>query len=103
MTEWRGCQVLVFNPNGERLRSFGAYRSGRGKFNNPAGVALDCDNNILVVDSSNHRVQKFSVTGELLTAGGTHGSGCLQFTEPRGIAVTTRCMWQTLGTTVFRC
>ena len=50
---------------------------------------MDSDGNILVADSGNHRIQKFSAEGQFLTAVGTKGSGRLQFNNPDGIAFNT--------------
>ena len=62
--------------------------AGHGEFNGPAGVAVTRDRNVLVVDSGNHRIIKFSADGQFCTAvGGIKGCNPLQFSEPRGIAV----------------
>ena len=63
--------VSVFSPNGKRLRFFGTRcygtrGSGQGQFVYPTGVALDCDDNILIVDNFNHRIQKFSSSSQQL-------------------------------------
>ena len=91
VTEFTGHCVSVYSYIGERrLRSFGARGHGEGQFENPTGIALDCDDNILVVDSKNHRIQKFSADGQFLAAVGTEGEGHLQFSQPKGIAVNKR-------------
>ena len=80
----RSC-VSIFNSTGEKIRSFGSYGSGHGQFNQPWGVAIDDDGNILVVDGGNHRIQKFSSDGRFIVAVGTQGNGQLQFSAPVGI------------------
>ena len=87
VSEFSGHCVSVFGPNGHKLHSFGTRGSGQGQFMNPTGVALDCEENILVADKNNHRIQKFSADGHFLAAVGTKGSGRLQFSNPKGIAV----------------
>ena len=52
--------VSVFSPTGEKLKSFGTLGSGHGQFSNPWGVAVDGEENILVVDYENHQIQKFT-------------------------------------------
>ena len=52
VTEWNGHCVSVFSPSGEKLRSFGTRGSCQGQFYSPAGVAVDGEGNILVVDCS---------------------------------------------------
>lgn len=81
-------QVSVFNPKGERIRSFGRYGSGKGQFENPCGVAVDGLGKILVVDHSNHRIQKFTAEGQFLAAVGTEGRGPLQFYYPIDVAIS---------------
>ena len=40
--------VSIFSPSDEKLRSFGTHGSGQGQFEDPRGVAVDGDENILV-------------------------------------------------------
>ena len=85
VTELRGDCVSVFSHSGEKLRSFGTHGSGQGQFKDPFGVAVDGEENILVLDK-NHRIQKFTAEGQFLAAVGTKGSGPLQFMCPTDIA-----------------
>ncbi len=39
----------------------------------PYGVAMDDEENVLVSDSDNHRIQKFTAQGKFLTVVGTPG------------------------------
>ena len=90
ISEDTGSCVSVFSPCGVKLRSFGRKGHGNGQFNNPIGVAVDGEGNILVADCRNHSVQKFTSEGKFLTSVGTkytEGSGPLQFSEPCDIAL----------------
>ena len=60
---------------------------GRGQFDSPTGIAVDGNGNILVADTNNGRIEKFSATGAFLSILGTKGSGQGQFRAPNGIAV----------------
>ena len=51
----------------------------------PAGLAVDGENNLFVVDSQNHRVQKFTRDGQYLGGWGSEGSDPGQFNKPWGI------------------
>jgi DNA-binding beta-propeller fold protein YncE len=51
------------------------------------GVAVDGEGAVYVVDSNNHRVQKFSETGVYLTQWGGLGGQAGRFDHPNGIAV----------------
>lgn len=48
-------------------------------------MTVDVKGDILVVDSHNHRLQKFTVGGEFITSVGTSGRKPLQFHFPLGI------------------
>ena len=58
-----------------------------GKFSFPRGLAVDNSGNILVADTNNGRIQKFSPTGAFLSVFGKSGQGPGEFREPCGIAV----------------
>jgi DNA-binding beta-propeller fold protein YncE len=60
---------------------------GRGQFNSPTGIAVDGSGNVLVADTGNGRIEKFSPTGAFLSIIGTKGSGQGQFAQPNGIAI----------------
>jgi sugar lactone lactonase YvrE len=61
--------------------------SGKGQFDSPSGIAVDTSGNILIADTGNGRIEKFSTTGAFLSIIGTKGSGQGQFAQPNGIAI----------------
>jgi DNA-binding beta-propeller fold protein YncE len=65
----------------------GGKGAGKGEFDSPAGIAVDPSGNILVADTNNGRIEKFSPTGTFLSIVGTKGTGHGQLGEPNGIAV----------------
>ena len=89
--------IHVFSPSGEKLRSFGTCGSGKEQFATPYGVAMDGEGNILVADTWNHRIQKFTAEGQFLTAVGTKGSGPLQFLHPIDITISDKVYVVDLG------
>src|SRR5437867_8390512 len=66
------------------------FRGGKGsrksQFDSPTGIAVDGSGNVLVADTGNGRIEKFSPTGAFLSIIGTKGSGQGQFAQPNGIA-----------------
>jgi tripartite motif-containing protein 71 len=60
---------------------------GTGKFDSPSGIAVDPNGNILVADTGNGRIQKFSSSGTSLSTIGAKGTGPGQLGLPRGIAI----------------
>jgi DNA-binding beta-propeller fold protein YncE len=65
----------------------GGKGTGKGEFDSPMGIAVDSSGNILVADTNNGRIEKFSPTGAFLSIIGTKGSGHGQLGEPNGIAI----------------
>jgi DNA-binding beta-propeller fold protein YncE len=61
--------------------------SGKGEFDLPSGMCIDGNGNILVADTGNGRIEKFSPTGSFLSVIASKGSGHGQLGEPNGIAV----------------
>jgi sugar lactone lactonase YvrE len=65
----------------------GGQGSGKGQFDGPTGIAVDANGKILVADTNNGRIQKFSPTGVFLSTMGIKGIGYAQLGAPNGIAV----------------
>ena len=66
VTESDSNSVSIFSSSEEKLRPFGTRGYGQGQFNKPCGVAVDGEGNILVADSNNNRIQKFTAEGHQL-------------------------------------
>jgi streptogramin lyase len=69
------------------VKKFGEVGSEAGKLKAPWGTAVNSEGQILVVDSANNRVEKFSAEGAYVSSFGTAGSGNGQLKEPQGIAL----------------
>jgi DNA-binding beta-propeller fold protein YncE len=74
-------------PEGVTNMFEGGRGTGRGQFDSPTGLAVDAKGNILVADTNNGRIEKFSPTGTFLSTLGTDRIGHGQLGEPNGIAV----------------
>ena len=79
------------DPNGEWTSSWGEAGSGPGQLDGPTCIAFDSDENIYVVESRNHRVQKFTKDGQYLSGFGGHGTGDGEFDRPWGITIDKDC------------
>ena len=76
-----------FNPDGEYLFKWGEPGSAAGQLAGPSGLAFDAQDDLLVVDSRNSRVQKFTKEGRCLAGWGSTGTGDGEFDRPWGICV----------------
>ena len=74
-------------PEGVTNMFEGGRGTDEGQFDSPMGIAVDANGNILVADTNNGRIEKFSPTGTFLSIIGTKGSGHGQLGEPNGIAI----------------
>ena len=74
--------VSVFSAKGEKLQSFGSEQSLI-----PHGVAVDDGGCIVVVDTRQHRILKFTSDGKLVTTVGKCGISQLEFSVPIGAVI----------------
>ena len=72
---------------GEVILTFSEAGSEPGQLFHPTNIAVSPDDTLYVVDTSNFRVQKFSLDGEFLSTFGTAGSAPGTFSRPKGIAL----------------
>ncbi|MDA3900168.1 MAG: VWA domain-containing protein [Spirochaetes bacterium] len=77
------CTDSNFNAN----FIFGESGSGNGQFHGPQGVCFDEQMGIYVVDSGNHRIQKFSKDGSYILQFGTKGNYEGELLNPTDVAV----------------
>ena len=80
--------ILMFDKDGNFVRKFGSYGKGPGWLCYPAGVTFLNDDELLVVDALNGRVQQFNVqTGNFVKSFGKEGTGDAEFGGPEGIFI----------------
>ncbi len=85
-------RVSIFDADGAFLSGWGQPGSAAGELNGPAGIAIDhnragADGNVVIVDSLNHRIQRFTADGEYLGGFGSHGDADGQFNLPWGLCI----------------
>ena len=71
---------LAAVPEGVNNMFEGGRGSGKGQFDAPTAIAVDPNGNVLIADTGNGRIEKFSPTGTFVTSIG-------QFEAPSGIAI----------------
>ncbi|XP_078344819.1 E3 ubiquitin-protein ligase TRIM45-like [Oculina patagonica] len=83
VTDNEGHCVYVFDDEGNFLRKIGNRGSDSGQFNFPAGVSYLNDNEILIADQGNHRIQHINIqTGTVVKSFGKCGAGKGEFKHP---------------------
>jgi len=79
---------LSQNPdNPQFLGYIGSEGSGNGEFSFPQGIDVDSEGNIYVVDTNNHRIQKFDSEGNHKLSFGSLGRKGEEFVYPYAISV----------------
>ena len=78
--------ILITDKEGNCVRKVGYYGNKAGQFDCPAGVTYLNDDNILVADQCNHRIQQFNVqTGNSVKRFGKRGTRDGEFQNPISI------------------
>ena len=85
-------RVSIFDADGAFLSGWGQPGNAAGELNGPAGIAIDhnragADGSVVIVDSLNHRIQRFTADGEYLGGFGSHGDADGQFNLPWGLCI----------------
>jgi len=87
-------QVLPNQRNYEGIiqikSAFGSSGTGNGQFSSPFGIAIDSNENIVVCDTSNNRIQTFNSDGKFISALGTEGNGNGQLKCSYGVAINSK-------------
>jgi predicted membrane-bound mannosyltransferase/DNA-binding beta-propeller fold protein YncE len=89
---WNG-RIQAFDSSGKFLRTWGYFNTTNGELGDanalfgPRGLAVDLDGNVLVADTGNKRVIRFTPAGELVTQIGGGGVIAGRFDEPTALAV----------------
>ncbi len=81
--------VSIFSPTGNKLRTLDTQGTAVGRMSQPRSVAVDGDDNILVMNFDNCQLLKFSRGGDLIAAVGSRGDGPGQLKHPLGVCVNS--------------
>jgi len=100
VTDSPGHCVYVFDKYGNCLKKIGGEGANSGQFIYPGGVSFLNDNEILIADECNHRIQHINIhTGTVVKSFGKHGAGKGEFENPldvcldeKGRIVVTDCL-----------
>ncbi|XP_022810572.1 E3 ubiquitin-protein ligase TRIM71-like [Stylophora pistillata] len=82
--------IMVFDDTGKFVLTLGVYGDKVGQFDNPTDVTFVNDDEILVADECNHRIQRFNIqTGKCVESFGKEGSGDGKLKFPTGVCITS--------------
>ncbi|XP_022805529.1 E3 ubiquitin-protein ligase TRIM71-like [Stylophora pistillata] len=88
-----GCKghcILVFDEAGKFVRKPGCHGDQDGQFNRPIDVTFINDDEILVGDNCNHRIQRLNVqTGNFVKKFGKEGNGDGELKNPASVCITS--------------
>ena len=83
ITDYIGDCVYIFDKEGNCLRNIGSKGGNAGQFYRPEGVTYINDNEILIADVGNNRIQHVDVqTGTFVKSFGKYGAAKGQFSQP---------------------
>ena len=83
VTDNIGHFVYVFDKEGNCLRKIGGLGTNSGQYQNPGGVSFLNDNEIVIADNGNHRMQHLNInTGTVVKSFGKYGAGKGEFQNP---------------------
>ena len=88
VTDNSGHCVYVFDKNGDCLRKTGGKGSNTGEFQYPNGISFLNDNEVLIADSGNYRLQRLNIqTGTVVKSYGKKGRKKGEFSWPIDVTV----------------
>jgi len=91
VTDEAGHRVYVFDKHGNCLRKLGRRGAKSGQVSNPNGVSFVNDNEILIADELNHRIQQINIqTGTVVRSLGQFGAGNGEFRNPVGVCLADK-------------
>jgi len=90
ITDAIGARVLVYDTDGNFVRTWGKRGDGPAMFGRPRGIAIDVDGHVYVADALLNRVQVFSPEGKPLMDFSGRGFGPGQFMLMAGLATDSR-------------
>ena len=82
--------ILAFDETGKFVRKLGSFGHEDGQLNSPLDVTFLNDDEILVADQLNHRIQQLNVqTGNFVKSFGKKGRGDGEFQNPSSVCITS--------------
>lgn len=83
----KGNKIVVCDQDGKVLLILGKPVGAEGGFNRPNAVAVEKDGTIIVADSFNAQIKRFTSQGVFINTFGKRGDGNMDFALIKGVAV----------------
>jgi len=77
-------RVKTYDESGVLLSSWGSIGTNSGDLNEPSGLTVDADGDVLVADTNNNAIKRFSATGQIKAAW-TGGTGLDALFHPQDV------------------
>ncbi|MBP7901754.1 MAG: VWA domain-containing protein [Spirochaetes bacterium] len=94
-TDFQKDSVALVDPDFKVIMKIGSAGNGDAEFHGPQGCAFDDAGNFFIVDSENHRVQKFSKDGKFVFSFGKSGAYEGELSSPTDIAIMSDTLYVT--------
>ena len=83
--------IVIFDKEGKHLRNVGSRGNNAGQLKRPADVTFLNDDEILVADELNHRIEQFNVqSGKFVKSLGKEGTGDGEFRNPSSVCMDNK-------------
>ena len=90
VANYKGHCILIFDETGKFVRKLGGQGDKDGQFESPSDVTFLNDDEIMVADKCNHRIQQLNVqTGNFAKSFGKKRSGDGEFMNPTSVCITS--------------
>ena len=91
VADWRSHSIVILDKEGKHLRNVGGRGNNAGQLQGPVDVIFLNDDEILVADELNHRIQQFDVqSGKLVKSFGKQGTGDGEFRYPSSVCMDNK-------------
>jgi len=95
VSDFKNDRIIILSKEGKELLGFGKSGKADGAFHGPEGLCFDNEGNLYVVDSGNHRVQKFNDRGDFILRFGEKGRYESQLLNPTDVALYKNMLYVT--------
>ena len=91
IADYQSHSIVILDKEGKHLRNVGGHGSNAGQLQGSVNVTFLNDDEILVTDELNHRIQQFNVqSGKFVKRFGKQGTGDGEFRNPSSVCMDNK-------------